>query len=45
LIGPYLIENERLFGACPQGRARAPFDVYRKVAVRGLSVLADTENC
>jgi hypothetical protein len=50
LIEPYLTENEHLFGIgleellSVDGEARQPGEVYRKVAVRGTSVLTDTEN-
>jgi glutamate synthase domain-containing protein 1 len=50
LIEPYLRENERLFGIgvddllTVDGRRRRPHEVYRKVEVRGLGVLKETEN-
>ncbi len=50
LIEPYLRENERLFGIrleellTVDGEVRLPQEVYRKVSVHGMSVLADTEN-
>ena len=50
LIEPYLRENERLFGIRVDdllkvdGVKRGPGDVYRKVEVRGMDVLKETEN-
>jgi hypothetical protein len=50
LIEPYLRENEQLFGIAVEdlltvdGVRREPFQVYRKVEVRGLDVLKETEN-
>ncbi len=50
LIEPYLLENERLFGIAiddlltVDGARRDPRQVYRKVEVRGLDVLKETEN-
>jgi hypothetical protein len=50
LIKPYLVENERLFGIhlaellSVGGEPRSPYEVYRKVEVRGMSALSDTEN-
>lgn len=50
LIEPYLYENERSFGIgvddllVVDGVKRDPREVYRKVEVRGLSVLNETEN-
>ena len=50
LIEPYLRENERLFGVrvddllTASGDRREPRRIYRKVAVRGLDVLKETEN-
>jgi len=50
LIEPYLRENERLFGIrvddllTVDGATRSPGEVYRKVEVRGLDVLKETEN-
>jgi glutamate synthase domain-containing protein 1/glutamate synthase domain-containing protein 3 len=50
LIEPYLHENERLFGIRVEdlltvnGQRRRPHEVYRKVEVRGLDVLKETEN-
>lgn len=50
LIEPYLQENQRLFGIeiddllTVDGVRRSPNDVYRKVKVRGSSVLHETEN-
>ena len=50
LIEPYLQENQRLFGIRIQdllsvaGSPCPPHQVYRKVTVRGASVLSDAEN-
>jgi glutamate synthase domain-containing protein 3 len=50
LIEPYLVENEKLFGIAVHdlltvdGVKRDPRGVYRKVEVRGLDVLRETEN-
>jgi len=50
LIEPHLRENERLFGITIDdlltvgGARRDPRQVYRKVEVRGLDVLKETEN-
>ena len=50
LIEPYLRENERLFGIkiedllCVDGKVLSPYEVYRKVEVRGAAVLADRDN-
>ena len=50
LIEPYLQENQRQFGIeiddllTVDGVRRSPYDVYRKVKVRGSSVLHEAEN-